>query len=65
MSILSGKGREAIKEAVLLNSGAALYICGLAESIEEGYGQAKEALAKGTVKKSLSRVIDEAKKRKR
>ncbi len=65
MSILSGNGREAVKEAVLLNSGAALYICGLADSIEEGYGQAKEALSKGTVKKALSRIIDEAKKRKR
>ena len=44
MAILGGGGPSAIREAVLLNAGAGLYVCGVARNIGEGYLQAQEAL---------------------
>ncbi len=57
--ILSGGGSEAIREAVLLNAGAALHVCGLAGGIKEGYRMAKQSLASGKVKEKLEQILKE------
>ncbi len=46
-AVLGGAGPAAIRDAVLLNAGAALYICGLARNIGDGYARAQEALQSG------------------
>jgi anthranilate synthase/phosphoribosyltransferase len=53
--------RPAIKEAVALNAGAALYIYGLAENIRDGYLMAKEALKTGRVLEKLTQIREEGK----
>ncbi len=50
----------AVREAVLLNAGAALYVCGLAEGIEEGYRLAREALEEGRVREKLEQIVAES-----
>ncbi|MBN1798302.1 MAG: bifunctional anthranilate synthase component II/anthranilate phosphoribosyltransferase [Spirochaetales bacterium] len=55
--ILDGKGKEAIRDCVLLNAGAALYISKTAESIKAGYEIAKDALDSGKVKSTLETII--------
>ncbi|MBN1523472.1 MAG: bifunctional anthranilate synthase component II/anthranilate phosphoribosyltransferase [Spirochaetales bacterium] len=60
--LLAGKGRPAIKDAVCLNAGAALYIAGKAASIKAGYAMAKEALEKGKVGKKLDEVVHHSQK---
>jgi anthranilate synthase/phosphoribosyltransferase len=59
-NILSGNGNDAIKEAVLLNTGAALYIAGITESIQAGYIKAKNAFADGSVKAKIEQIIRES-----
>ena len=54
--ILDGKGRAAIRDSVLLNAGAALYVYGTAESIIDGYRRAKEALESGRVSEKLQQI---------
>ncbi|MBB6481916.1 bifunctional anthranilate synthase component II/anthranilate phosphoribosyltransferase [Spirochaeta isovalerica] len=54
--LLDGKGRPAIRDAVLLNGGAGLYIYGLAGSIEEGYKIAKTSLESGKVQQLLGHL---------
>ena len=57
--ILFGEGPDAIREAVLLNAGAALHVCGLAASIREGYKTAKQSLLGGKVKEKLDQILRE------
>jgi anthranilate synthase/phosphoribosyltransferase len=47
----------ALRDAVALNAGAGLYVCGLAESLESGYRAAMAALADGRVAKKLEEVV--------
>ena len=47
--LLKGEGNEAIRTSVCLNAGAALYLYGQTESIEEGYKISSEALSTGKV----------------
>ena len=47
--LLKGEGNEAVRTSVCLNAGAALYLYGLAESIEEGYRISSETLSSGKV----------------
>lgn len=54
--ILSGAGPGAVREAVCLNAGAALWVAGKADSLEQGYARAKEALESGAVKTKLAQV---------
>ena len=56
MDILSGAGPRAIREAVLLNAGASLYVCGLARNIGTGYLQAREALDTGAARVKLAAI---------
>ncbi len=59
LDVLNGSGREAIREAVSLNAGAALYVYGSAGSIMEGYSIVKDAFADGRIREkyeSLKRL---------
>ncbi len=53
MRLLMGEGNEAVRTSVCLNAGAALYLYGIAESIEEGYRISSDTLSSGKV---LSKV---------
>ncbi len=46
------------RDVVLLNSGAAIYVSGLANSISEGIEMAKEAIDSGKAKKKLEELIE-------
>jgi len=59
VAILEGGGPEAIREAVLLNAGAALYISGVARNIGDGYLAAKNALESGEARAALARIREE------
>ncbi len=51
------KARPAIRDAVLLNAGAALFVYGKVENIGKGYYMAKEALESGRVKNKLDEIV--------
>ena len=55
--ILSGKERGAKREIVLLNAGAALYIGGKADSIEEGIRIAGETIDSGKAMETLEAMV--------
>ena len=42
---------------VLLNAGAALYVSGVAKSLEDGFERARKAIAKGDAKKKLDEFV--------
>jgi anthranilate synthase/phosphoribosyltransferase len=56
MALLRGGGSVAIREAVCLNAGAALYLCGGAKSVEEGLRIARTALLSGKTAAKLNDV---------
>ncbi|HEQ71697.1 MAG TPA: bifunctional anthranilate synthase component II/anthranilate phosphoribosyltransferase [Spirochaetia bacterium] len=56
MELLEGRGRPAVRDAVLLNAGAALAVAGKATSIKGGYQLAAEALRSGRVLKKLNQI---------
>ena len=56
MELVQGKGTDAICEAVAINAGAALYVSGIADSIQNGCGAAKEAIASGRVAAKLDEI---------
>ncbi len=56
--ILGGKITGAKRDIVLLNSGAALYTCGKAESIAEGVKLAAEAIDSGAAMEKLNAMIE-------
>lgn len=60
--LLSSGGRPAIREAVLLNAGAALYVYSHAKNIRDGYLVAKDALETGKVKNKLAQIREEGKR---
>ncbi len=49
MELARGKGPEAVREAVLVNAGAAIMLYGKAESLADGYERARSALDSGAV----------------
>jgi anthranilate synthase/phosphoribosyltransferase len=55
-AVLRGTGTAAITEAVLLNAGASLYICGRARNIGDGYLCAREALRQGDALAKLEQI---------
>jgi anthranilate synthase/phosphoribosyltransferase len=57
--ILGGGGREGIREAVLVNAGAGLFVCGLASGIREGYAAARQALESGKAREKLEQIVRE------
>ncbi len=56
VDLLNGKGIEAVREAVLLNGGAGLYVYGKAGSIAEGYEQVKQVFEEGKVQMLISKL---------
>ena len=56
VDLLEGRGPEGIKQACLLNAGAALYTGMAAGTLEAGYRMAAEALGSGMVKKKLDEI---------
>ena len=61
MQIIKGEGPAAVREAVCLNAGAALFTASHAGSIEEGYNMAKKALTEGKTEAKIREIV-EAKK---
>ncbi len=55
--LAGGDGHPAIRDAVLLNAGAALALYGLAGGIEEGYRRARAALEAGAVREKLEQIV--------
>jgi anthranilate synthase/phosphoribosyltransferase len=55
-ALLNGEGPEALRASVALNTGAALFLCGIADNIEEGYRKAAEALSSGLVRRKLEEI---------
>lgn len=55
--LLAGGGRPALRDAVALNAGAALYAYGAAQHIADGYQRAREALAGGAAAAKLEEVL--------
>ena len=56
--ILSGEIKDAKRDIVLLNSGAALYVCGKAESIAEGVKLAADAIDSGKALEKLNAMVE-------
>jgi len=62
-AVLAGTGPAAVTEAVALNAGAALYICGMARNIGDGYKLARGALADGRAAAKLEEVRSTSRRR--
>lgn len=62
LSILKGEERGAKREAVAMNAGAALYIAGKANSIEEGVRLAENLIDSGKALDTLNAFIEESNK---
>ena len=56
--ILTGKITDAKRDVVLLNSGAALYICGKADSIQNGVKLAAELIDSGKALEQLNKYVE-------
>ncbi len=59
-SILSGREKGAKRQAVCLNAGAALYIAGVADTLEGGVRLAEEMLDSGAAQRKLEAFIEES-----
>jgi anthranilate synthase/phosphoribosyltransferase len=58
VDILNGKGKAAVRDCVLLNAGAALYVAKKAENIKQGYELARQVLESGKVKSTIDAIIN-------
>lgn len=56
IELLHGAGAPALRDAVALNAGAGLYICGIARNIGEGFLRARESLASGRAADKLEQI---------
>lgn len=56
IELLGGAGAPALRDAVALNAGAGLYICGIARNIGEGFLMARESLASGQAAAKLEQI---------
>lgn len=56
VSILKGQGNQACIEACCLNAGAAAFVYGRADSIEDGYAMAKTSLEEGKVLRLVQKL---------
>lgn len=54
--LLAGEGRSALRDAVCLNAGAALWLAGRAPTIEAGFAEAQTAFADGRVAAKVDEV---------
>ncbi len=63
MELLRGEGSAGMRDAVLLNAGAALYLAGAARNIGEGFRLAREALRSGRAAEKLAQIQGHGKAR--
>jgi anthranilate synthase/phosphoribosyltransferase len=56
IGLLRGGGQPALQNAVALNAGAALYICGVARNIGDGFLMAQESFASGQAAAKLDQI---------
>ena len=54
--LANGSGDPPGLAAVLLNAGAAIYVAGIAASLAEGIGRAREVVASGAARAALDRL---------
>jgi anthranilate synthase/phosphoribosyltransferase len=54
--LLAGVGRPALRDAVSLNAGAALWLAGLVPTIEEGFSEARKTFEDGRLVSKLNQV---------
>ena len=57
LDVLEGRDRGANRAVTLINSGAAIYIYGLAKDIQEGVKMAEESIDKGFARQKLDELI--------
>ncbi|MBR1423551.1 MAG: bifunctional anthranilate synthase component II/anthranilate phosphoribosyltransferase [Ruminococcus sp.] len=58
LNILKGIDKGPKRDIVLLNSGCALYVCGKADSIDDGIAIAREAIDSGNALRKLNELIE-------
>ena len=58
LGILKGEIKGAKRDIVLLNSGAALYVCGKAKSIAEGVELARQAIDSGKALEQVNKLVE-------
>ena len=56
LNVLNGKNRSSARDIVLLNAGAALYVSGIASSIQQGITFAEKAIDSGKVLAKLDEL---------
>ncbi len=56
LDVLEGRSRNAARTATLLNAGAAVYVSGRADSLEEGVRAATESVDSGAARDALERL---------
>ena len=56
LALAEGRGSKALFDSVCLNTGAALFVYGSAESIMEGYETAADAFRQGRVREKIERL---------
>ena len=59
-NILNGADKGPKRQAVCLNAGAALYIAGKAETMEQGVRMAEELIDSGAAQKKLEEFVKES-----
>lgn len=47
-----------VRDVVVLNAGAAIYVCGLVDSLEQGARRAAEVIAEGKAKSKLEQLVE-------
>jgi len=58
LDILNGKEKGAKRDVVLLNAGAAIYVAGMADSIQDGIDIAKDSIDSGKALEKLNNLKD-------
>ncbi len=59
-AILSGKEKDAKRDIVVFNAGAAIYVNNLASSIGEGIEKARQSIDSGSALKKLEQLVEES-----
>ena len=60
MALMKGEGPAAVRKSVAVNTGAALFVAGIVDSLTAGYKAAGEALSSGAVEKKLDEVVSKS-----
>lgn len=57
-SVLNGKEKGPVRNMVLMSSGVSLYLCGIADCLEDGVKHAKDLVSGGMAQEILEKLID-------